>query len=163
MSPFMIFAVVLTFAYFVYFAVTVMRDLYGKKDDGQKSESETIYVASMTEEEAPVSVSEDEGGFHIDGDDAQYTEQIYGDGVRVIEPTNYAPSVEEDAQQGGKAPVTSAQLNEEFAEEADELQPEHEFVATPDEYSIFLQERHGARSRRTIRRENTGEFCENGP
>ena len=36
MSPFMIFAVVLTFAYIVYFAVTIMRDLYGKKDEGQK-------------------------------------------------------------------------------------------------------------------------------
>lgn len=153
----MIFAVVLTFAYFVYFAVTVMRDLYGKRDDGQKSESETIDVASMTDDEAPVSVSEDEGGFHIDGDedDAQYTEQIYGDGVRVIEPTDYAPSVEEYAQQGGKAPVTSAQLNEEFAKDADEMQPEHEFVATPEEYSIFLREKHSARSKRTIRRENT--------
>jgi hypothetical protein len=85
----------------------------------------------------------------------QYTEQLYGDGVRVIEPKDYAPSVEEDAQQGGKAPVTSAQLNEEFAEEADELQPDHEFVATPEEYSILLQERHSARSRRTIRRENS--------
>lgn len=157
MSPFVIFAVVLTFAYFVYFVVTIMRDLYGKKDDGQKQESETIYVGSMTDEESPVSVSEDEGGFHIDGedDDVQYTEQLYGDGVRVIEPTDYVPSVEEDDQQCGKAPVTSTQLNEEFAGEADELQPDQEFVATPEEYSIFLQERHSARSRRTIRRENT--------
>lgn len=65
----MIFAVVLTFAYFVYFAVTIMRDLYGKKDDGQKQESETIDVGSMADEENPVSVSEDEGGFHIDGED----------------------------------------------------------------------------------------------
>lgn len=59
----MIFAVVLTFADFVYLAVTVMRDLYGKKDDGQKSESETIDIGSIADEEAPVSVSEDEGGF----------------------------------------------------------------------------------------------------
>lgn len=153
----MIFAVVLTFAYFVYFAVTIMCDLYEKKDDGQKQESETIDVGSMADEENPISVSEDEGGFHIDGEDdeVQYTEQLHGDGVRVIEPKDYAPSVEEDDQQCGKAPVTSDQLNEEFAGEADELQPDHEFVATPEEYSIFLQKRHSARSRRTIRRENT--------
>lgn len=153
----MIFAVVLTFAYFVYFAVTIMRDLYGKKDDGQKQESETIDVGSMADEETPVSVSEDESGFHIDGedDDVQYTEQLYGDGVRVIEPKDYAPSVEEDAQQGGKLPVTSAQLNEEFAEEADELKPDYEFEATPAEYSIFLQEKYRAKSNRTIRRKNT--------
>lgn len=153
----MIFAVVLTFAYFVYLAVTAMRDLYGKKDDGQKSESETIDIGSIADEEAPVSVSEDEGGFHIDGDDddTQYTEQIYGDGVRVIEPTGYAPSDEGDVEQNSKVLLTSEQLNEDFAGEADELLPDHEFAATPEEYSIFLQEKHSARSRRTIRRENT--------
>ena len=158
MSPFMIFAVVLTFAYIVYFAVTIMRDLYGKKDEGQKHESETIEVAGMTDEESPVSVSEDESGFHIGDDDddtPQYTEQVYGDGVRVIEPSGYAPSDEDDTQQGGHTPMISAQLNEEFAEEADELKPDYEFEATPAEYSIFLQEKYCAKSNRTIRRKNT--------
>lgn len=156
MSPFMIFAVVLTFAYIVYFSVTIMRDLYGKKD-GQKDEPETIDVGDMTGEDAPVSVSEDEDGFHIDGNDSDvpYTEQIHGDGVRVIEPVGYVASQEDDIPQGGRAAMTSEQLNEEFAAEADELTPDHEFVATPEEYNIFLQEKHSARSRRTIHRKNT--------
>ena len=51
--------------------------------------------------------------------------------------------------------MTSAQLNEEFAEEADELKPDYEFEATPAEYSIFLQEKYCAKSNRTIRRKNT--------
>lgn len=150
----MIFAVVLTFAYIVYFSVTIMRDLYGKKD-GQKDEPETIDVGDMTGEDAPVSVSED--GFHIDGNDSDvpYTEQIHGDGVRVIEPVGHVASQEDDIPQGGRAAMTSEQLNEEFAAEADELTPDHEFVATPEEYNIFLQEKHSARSRRTIHRKNT--------
>lgn len=128
----------------------------GKKDS-QKDEPETIEVGSMADEEAPVCVKEDDGGFHMEGDgnDIPYTEQIHGDGVRVIEPLVYAPIQEDDASQNGKTPMTSEQLNEEFAAETDGLTPDHEFVATLEKYNMFLKEKHSARSRRIIYHKNS--------
>ena len=57
MSGFVIFALVLTFAYVVYFAVQITLDLHGKK--GEKStEEETYDVSDMANEEQPVAVEE---------------------------------------------------------------------------------------------------------
>ena len=64
MSPFAIFAVVLTIAYIIYYGVSISRDLYGKK--GQKSESEEIFdVGNMAEVEVPIPVTEEGDGFVI--------------------------------------------------------------------------------------------------
>ena len=41
MSPFAIFAIVLTIAYIIYYGVNISRDLYGKK--GQENETEEIF------------------------------------------------------------------------------------------------------------------------
>lgn len=57
MSGFVIFALVLTFVYVVYFAVMITLDLHGKKDE-KKSEEETYDVGDMTNEEQPVAIEE---------------------------------------------------------------------------------------------------------
>ena len=84
MSGFVIFALVLTFAYVVYFAVQITLDLHGKK--GEKStEEETYDVSDMANEEQPVAVEE-----HTDDPDLSvptYTEQVTEDGLRVLNPT----------------------------------------------------------------------------
>ena len=62
MSPFAIFAIVLTIAYIIYYGVNISRDLYGKK--GQENETEeTFDVSNMSEIEAPIPVTEDGDGF----------------------------------------------------------------------------------------------------
>lgn len=48
MSPFAIFAIVLTIAYIIYYGVTISRDLYGKK--GQDNETEEIFDMGNTPE-----------------------------------------------------------------------------------------------------------------
>ncbi|MDL2212637.1 hypothetical protein LJC29_01560 [Bacteroides sp. OttesenSCG-928-N06] len=64
MSPFAIFAIVLTIAYIIYYGVNISRDLYGKK--GQENEAEEIFnVSTMTEIEDPIPVTEDGDGFVI--------------------------------------------------------------------------------------------------
>lgn len=64
MSPFAIFAIVLTIAYIIYYGVTISRDLYGKK--GQESETEEIFdVSKMSEIEEPIPVTEEGDGFVI--------------------------------------------------------------------------------------------------
>ena len=64
MSPFVIFAISLTIAYVIYYAVMITRDLYGKKEEN-KSNEEVFDVSSITEEDAAVAVNESDGGFCI--------------------------------------------------------------------------------------------------
>ena len=64
MSPFVIFAISLTIAYVIYYAVMITRDLYGKKEEN-KSNEEVFDVSNITEEEAAVAVNENNGGFSI--------------------------------------------------------------------------------------------------
>ena len=64
MSPFVIFAISLTIAYVIDYAVMITRDLYGKKEEN-KSNEEVFDVSSITEEEAAVAVNESDGGFSI--------------------------------------------------------------------------------------------------
>lgn len=64
MSPFAIFAIVLTIAYIIYYGVTISRDLYGKK--GQETETEEISdMSNMSKIEEPIPVTEDGDGFVI--------------------------------------------------------------------------------------------------
>ena len=60
MTPFVIFAIVLTFGYFIYFAIMITLDLTAKPGDGQKNEEEDIDVGDMNDEgvEAPKVINE---------------------------------------------------------------------------------------------------------
>ena len=80
MSPFVIFAISLTIAYVIYYAVMITRDLYGKKEEN-KSNEEVFDVSSITEEEAAVAVNESDGGFSIANKqyDTSYQNGIGGD------------------------------------------------------------------------------------
>lgn len=64
MSPFLIFAISLTIAYAIYYAVMITRDLYGKKEEA-KSNEEVFDISNITEEEAAVAVNESDGGFTL--------------------------------------------------------------------------------------------------
>lgn len=64
MSPFLIFAISLTIAYAIYYAVMITRDLYGKKEEA-KSNEEMFDISNITEEEAAVAVNESDGGFSV--------------------------------------------------------------------------------------------------
>ena len=80
MSPFVIFAISLTIAYVIYYAVMITRDLYGKKEEN-KSNEEVFDVSSITEEESAVAVNESDGGFSIANKqyDTSYQNETTGD------------------------------------------------------------------------------------
>ena len=86
MTPFAIFAFVLTFGYFIYFAVMITLDLHAKPADGQKNEEEDIDVEGMKDEgvEAPKVISESSD---LEGGRVTYTDTTTDDGLRVISPT----------------------------------------------------------------------------
>ena len=64
MSPFLIFAISLTVAYAIYYAVMITRELYGKKEEA-KSNEEVFDISNITEEEAAIAVNESDGGFSV--------------------------------------------------------------------------------------------------
>ena len=80
MSPFVIFAISLTIAYVIYYAVMTTKDLYGKKEEN-KSNEEVFDVSSITEEDAAVAVNESDGGFCIANKqyDTRYQNEQSGD------------------------------------------------------------------------------------
>ena len=86
MTPFAIFAFVLTFGYFIYFAVMITLDLHAKPADGQKNEEEDIDVEGMKDEgvEAPKVISESSD---LESGRVTYTDTTTDDGLRVISPT----------------------------------------------------------------------------
>lgn len=64
MKSFLIFAIVVTVIYVIYYTVIIVQDLYGKpKED--KSQAESFDVSDMTEEEESIAVSESDGGFSV--------------------------------------------------------------------------------------------------
>ena len=63
MSPFMIFALVLTIAYVLYYAVVVAKDLQGKK--GIVNSTEEVFDLDDMEEEESVEVSETADSFQV--------------------------------------------------------------------------------------------------
>ena len=80
MSPFVIFAISLTIAYVIYYAVMITRDLYGKKEEN-KSNEEVFDVSNITEEDAAIAVNESDGGFSIANKqyDTNYQNGMAGD------------------------------------------------------------------------------------
>ena len=127
MSGFVIFALVLTFAYVVYFAVQITLDLHGKK--GEKStEEETYDVSDMANEEQPVAVEErnDDPDLSV----PTYTEHVTEDGLRVLNPT-------------GKSVAVNPPVAEESSQEHIDPKAQCSFFA--DEFMQNLNEKHNKR------------------
>lgn len=159
MTPFAIFALVLTFGYFIYFAVMITLDLTAKPADGQKSEEEDIDVAGMSEEgvEAPKVINE---VLDQDGGRLTYTDTVTDDGLRVVSPTGTViPSSDEeeplenpDPAPEEKEKVTSEELNEENEYGMEDIEPEAQHSMYADEFYTMLNERRN--NTRNIKREN---------
>lgn len=63
MKSYFIFAIVLTVAYLVYYAVVIVQDLYGKKGTGKTDEE--VFDLGAPEEEESVVVTESDMGFNV--------------------------------------------------------------------------------------------------
>lgn len=159
MTPFAIFAFVLTFGYFIYFAVMITLDLHVKPADGQKNEEEDIDVEGMKDEgvEAPKVINESSD---LDGGRVTYTDTTTDDGLRVISPTGTViPSAEEEEPVVDPDPVpeekekmTSEELNEENEYGMEDIEPEAQHSMYSEEFYAMINENH--KNKRNIKREN---------
>lgn len=105
MSPFLIFAISLTIAYAIYYAVMITRDLYGKKEEA-KSNEEVFDISNITEDEATVTVNESDGGFSVA--DKQYDtsfqdgtsyDESYGMGIENNGMSCYSPETDSSSRE----------------------------------------------------------------
>lgn len=85
MKAYFIFAIALTVAYIIYYAVMIARDLYGKNGEKIKSGEEEFDVSDFDEEES-VSVVENDKGFNIG--DNEYETHYIDETQNVSEETN---------------------------------------------------------------------------
>jgi hypothetical protein len=76
MKSYFIFAIVLTVAYIVYYAVIIVHDLYGKKGAGKMQEE--VFDLGEPDDEESVAVTENETGFEV-GSNAYETETADAD------------------------------------------------------------------------------------
>ena len=103
MSPFMIFALVLTIAYAIYYAVVIAKDLQGKK--GQANSTEEVFDLEDMEEEESVEVSETGDSF-----------QVGNSGERSMEPSDsevndYSEEPEETPQNAAEVKAKELKAN----------------------------------------------------
>lgn len=86
MSSYLIFVLVLTAVYIIYYAVIITKDLYGKKDEAKTNE-EVFDVSGMANAEESVAVEENDGGFSIGGNN--YDTQMDGVNRQNADDTTY--------------------------------------------------------------------------
>lgn len=136
MSPFAIFAIVLTLAYIIYYGVMISRDLTmkpGKEETGE----EEIPVDAFSQTETPTTVKSVGDGYQI------------GDGpVRQPEPLPDVISLDSDGNvtAEGMQDVMSSELSRRVGEAVEEMedidvesQPEYD----QDTYGKMMEKRHG--------------------
>ena len=103
MSPFLIFVTVLTIGYVIYYAVNIMQDLYGKKDE-PKEDVEEFEVGALTGEESPIVINEDGTNPKVEDDEDYQSEQ----GI-VVYTENDFPSDDETSHQPSESPKEECQ------------------------------------------------------
>lgn len=115
MCSYFIFAIALTVAYIIYFAVMIMQDLYGKKKDGKND----VEVFSVTDDpDEGVQVSESDSGFSIGEED--YTTEY-------LEQEN-APTLDENPESSTDSPSPIAEIKSQINETMDTVES---FMSNP--------------------------------
>ena len=110
-SSYFIFAIVLTVAYIIYYAVIIAHDIYGKK--GTDKPNEEVFDLGAPEEEESVAVTESETGFSI-GSENYETEST---------ATSSETSLEDVKDKPGTAQEKLERLKAEAEEQMEETTP----------------------------------------
>ena len=120
MSPFMIFALVLTIAYVLYYAVVVAKDVQGKK--GIVNSTEEVFDLDDMEEEESVEVSETADSFQVGNTGEKQPEPSGSDANDFSEQPEETPrnAAEEKAEQL-KSDLLEADITSENGVTAPEL------------------------------------------
>ena len=148
MSPFMIFAVVLTIVYVIYFSAMITYDLYGKKE-APKESAESFDVSSIVGDDEAVNVEE-----KIDEpiQEEGFQKEVTEDGVEI-----YTPKSDEektvDETEASEQTMNSAQLNEVCNQGTEDITSDFSFSCTSEPFMNHLNDMYKVNQRK-IGKEN---------
>lgn len=147
MSPFMIFATVLTVVYIIYFAGMISYDLYGKKPT-EKETTETFDVSSLSEEESPTNVEEEE----VELPATHIEKEVTDDGIEIYGAHDEKTSGED--RPSATENLDSVSLNELYTQGTEEIVPERNFACSSDEFMDMINQKYHPTTQRNIEKEN---------
>lgn len=136
MSPFAIFAIVLTIAYFIYYGVMISRDLTRKLGQ-EETQEETIEVDSFSQVEEPETVKSVGDGFQV-GDGPVYQPEPLPDVISLDSDGNVAAE--------GLSNVLSSELSKrvgECIEEFEDILPDSQPKLDAETYAKQMEKQHG--------------------
>lgn len=116
MSPYVIFVIVLTIAYIIYYGYNISKDLYGKKGQPEATVEE-FDVSAMENEEQPTPVRETGEGFSLGG----IVEEPVHQPVQPQSPEEPAPKKESNRYSVLTEQMDEAEVTCTGATEPDEL------------------------------------------
>lgn len=148
MSPFMIFAVVLTIVYVIYFSAMITYDLYGKKE-APKESAESFDVSSIVGDEEPVNVEEHE---EEPVQDEGFQKEVTEDGVEIYAPKSDEGKTVEETETSEQT-MNSAQLNEVCNQGTEDITPDFSFSCTSEPFMNHLNDMYKVNQRK-IGKEN---------
>lgn len=143
----MIFATVLTVVYIIYFAGMISYDLYGKKPV-EKENTETFDVSSLSEEESPTNVEEEE----VEILAAHIEKEVTDDGIEIYGA--HDEKAPEEEQPSTPKNMDSASLNELYTQGTEEIVPEPSFACSSDEFMDMINQKYHPTTQRNIEKEN---------
>lgn len=136
MSPFAIFAIVLTLAYIIYYGVMISRDLT-KKPGQEEADEETIDIDTFAPTEQPEAVKSVGDGFQI-GDRPAYDPEPEPQVISIDGDGNVVAQGEEE--------VLSSSLAHRVGEavtEMDDIEVDSQPEVDEDTYARQMEQRHG--------------------
>lgn len=136
MSAFVIFAIVLTVVYVIYYGVVISRDLYGKKDQ-QTTNQETFEVSNMEEEDVATEVNETGDGFTFS--DKNEEEQLpLVEGHDITESIEENENVSEEMEEGVEIETEADKAIITVYSDMEQIQPEHSVELEKNEFRMAL-------------------------
>lgn len=137
MSPFAIFAIVLTLAYIIYYGVMFSRDLT-RKPGQETTDEESIEVEDFAQTDQPVKVSSVGDGFQIGDRPAYQPEPPVGSVVTLDDDGNVSEE--------GLDNVMSSEMQRrigEAVEEMEDIEVDSQPEVDADTYAKTMESRHG--------------------
>ena len=135
MSAFVIYAIILTLVYIVYYSAMVTREMYARKDQVSDT-TETFDVGGMNDQIEPVAVNESRNGFYLGDTVAEEEDQVNEENITDVTDEGHV-SVP-GAGQASEEPSEAEQHAESAEAMMEDIEPEFPAQYEPDEFDLIL-------------------------
>lgn len=135
MSAFVIYAIILTLVYIVYYSAMVTREMYARKDQVSDT-TETFDVGGMNDQIESVAVNESKNGFYLGDTVAEEEDQVNEENITDVTDEDQVSVL--GTGQASDEP-SEAELHAESAEAMmEDIEPEFPAQYEPDEFDLIL-------------------------